>query len=116
MSRTNEILNARAKTHGEYRDHARVTQNIKRCMESEPGWLRLNDMQREALSIIAHKIGRILSGNPDFHDHWIDISGYAVLVAERIPQQELFQIPEEDKVWRIGTPADGAEHARYQED
>jgi len=107
MSRTNEILNARAKTHGEYRDHARVTQNIKRCMESEPGWLRLNDMQREALSIIAHKIGRILSGNPDFHDHWIDISGYAVLVAERIKLEEPF-LP--------GTPDDGGHHARYQED
>jgi hypothetical protein len=38
-------------------------------------------MQRESLDMIAHKIARILNGNPNVHDHWHDIAGYATLVA-----------------------------------
>jgi hypothetical protein len=34
-------------------------------------------------SNVAHKIGRILAGNPSFRDHWADIAGYAKLVADR---------------------------------
>ncbi len=100
-----DILTERKKTHGEYNEHARITQELKRCMEGEQGWYRLNDGQREALAIIAHKIGRILCGNPNFKDHWDDIAGYATLVADRVNQGELF-IP--------GTPEDGGHHARYQ--
>ena len=29
-------------------------------------------------------LGRILAGDPNFHDHWLDISGYAKLVADRL--------------------------------
>jgi hypothetical protein len=36
---------------------------------------------REALEIDAHKIGRILAGDPDFRDHWLDRAGYATLIA-----------------------------------
>jgi hypothetical protein len=37
----------------------------------------LSDQQIEALEMIAHKIGRIIAGDPDFDDHWDDIAGYA---------------------------------------
>ena len=30
--------------------------------------------------MIAHKIGRILAGDPSFQDHWADIAGYATLI------------------------------------
>jgi hypothetical protein len=40
--------------------------------------------QREALDMIAHKIGRILNGDPDYSDSWRDIAGYATLVADRL--------------------------------
>ena len=103
-----KTLAVRTTTHGNYSDHARVTQNIKRMMEAEMGWRNLNDCQREALSIIAHKIGRILVGNPNFHDHWVDIAGYATLVADRIQQQ--------DDPFIAGTPDDGGHHARQDQD
>jgi hypothetical protein len=86
MTGIDEILTARKRTHGEFRDHARVTWGIKRVMEGEAQWARLNDIQREALAIIAHKIGRILTGDPNHHDHWDDIAGYAKLVSDRIPR------------------------------
>lgn len=79
-----DILIERKKTHGDFTDHARITQSIKRIMRSEVGWDRLSDCQRESLEMNAHKIGRILAGNPDVNDHWDDIAGYAKLVSERI--------------------------------
>ena len=42
------------------------------------------DDQWEALEMIVHKIGRIVNGNPDKVDHWVDIAGYAKLIADRL--------------------------------
>ena len=39
---------------------------------------------REALFMIAHKIGRIVNGDPWYADSWVDIAGYAKLVADRL--------------------------------
>jgi hypothetical protein len=48
-------------------------------MKSGTNWISLSDGQAEALEMIAGKIARILSGNPDFADHWDDVIGYAQL-------------------------------------
>lgn len=32
----------------------------------------------------AHKLGRILNGDPHYADSWIDIAGYNKLVADRL--------------------------------
>jgi hypothetical protein len=53
-------------------------------MRRTPGWKRLSKDKREALEMIQHKIGRILNGNPEFHDSWHDIVGYAKLAADRV--------------------------------
>jgi len=34
--------------------------------------------------MIAHKIGRIINGDPDYDDSWVDIAGYAKLVSDRL--------------------------------
>ncbi|WP_257617167.1 hypothetical protein [Campylobacter pinnipediorum] len=34
--------------------------------------------------MIAHKIARILAGNPNYKDHWDDIAGYATLVSKEL--------------------------------
>jgi len=44
----------------------------------------LNDVQKEALEMILHKVARIVSGNPNHADHWHDIGGYSKLVEDRI--------------------------------
>jgi hypothetical protein len=44
----------------------------------------MDDDMAETLSMIAHKIGRIIAGNPEEPDHWRDIAGYAQLVANRL--------------------------------
>jgi hypothetical protein len=76
---TKELLEARGKTHGDFRENARVSQNIKLIMRSASGWTQLSDSQAEALELIALKISRILSGMADHGEHWDDLGGYAGL-------------------------------------
>jgi len=78
------ILNERGKSHGEYSDHAAISQAIKRVIQGSKNWHDLSDIQKETLDMTAHKIGRICSGNPDVKDHWDDIAGYNVLVSKRL--------------------------------
>ena len=79
---TEALLIERGKTHGDFADHAAYTQAIKRVLYE--GYNdRHTDPMRESAEMIAHKLGRILAGDPDFRDHWDDIAGYAKLVADR---------------------------------
>ena len=82
---TEQILAERQSTHGEYTDHARCTQRIMDALMAEKNWDILSDAQKESLHMFAHKMGRIMVGNPDVNDHWDDIAGYATLVSKRIP-------------------------------
>lgn len=83
MTNIHDTLTERAKTHGDYSDHAMTTQKIKDVIRAGRTYGELNTHERETLDMIAHKIGRIVSGNPHFHDHWHDIAGYATLSADR---------------------------------
>lgn len=77
-------LAERGSRYGEFLEHARITQAIKAAMADSPNWEKLAVDQREALEMIAHKAGRILNGDPNYHDSWHDIVGYAKLVADRL--------------------------------
>jgi UDP-N-acetylmuramoylalanine-D-glutamate ligase len=74
-------LAQRQKTHGEFSTHAEISQKLKAVMR-EHGLLELSPDKIEALEMIAHKIARVLNGNPEHHDHWHDISGYAECAAK----------------------------------
>ena len=79
-----QTLAERQKTHGDFLTHAMIAQSIKCQMFNADGYSNLTANQREALDMIAHKIARILNGNPNTHDHWHDIAGYAILVAKEL--------------------------------
>ena len=78
-----KTLAQRAKTHGEFKTHAEISQKLKAVLW-EHDYQGLEPDQCEALEMICHKMARILNGNPDAHDHWHDIAGYATLVANRL--------------------------------
>ena len=82
----NVLLAERGKTHGDYEVHALITQDLKRVVTHHVADLdrKLDDDMAETLDMIAHKIGRIIAGNPAEPDHWRDIAGYAQLVANRL--------------------------------
>lgn len=97
----NEILDQRGATHGDYELQSFYAQNLKMPVQQhrakqmqrqqQQGVQSSSDMsygQYEALEMIAHKMGRILAGNPNFQDHWDDIAGYATLVSRQIAKKE----------------------------
>lgn len=79
----------RGSKYGPFEGHASITQDIKRAMRGESGhgaaygsnWNKLPDNMKEALEMVAHKIGRILNGDPEYKDSWVDIEGYVHLVS-----------------------------------
>jgi hypothetical protein len=79
-------LNERGSRYGKFSTHSEITQRLKLTMVhfDAAKWDELASDQREALEMIAHKIGRILNGDPDYADSWVDIAGYAKLVADRL--------------------------------
>lgn len=79
-------LAERGTRYGDFQGHAKITQNLKRAMCDSPNWSKLADDQREALEMVAHKMGRILNGDANFHDSWHDIIGYVRLVEARLAQ------------------------------
>lgn len=79
-----KTLDERGKKYGAFVGHARITQSLKKVMQETPKWDTLADDQKEALEMVAHKIGRILNGDPDYDDSWVDIAGYTKLVADRL--------------------------------
>ena len=84
MNYIDETLKERGKQYGDFVGHAEITQRLKRAMERSPKWNCISDDKREALDMIVHKIARILNGDPEFHDSWHDIVGYAKLVADSL--------------------------------
>lgn len=83
-----DLLTERGKRYGEFEDHAFISQGLKEEMSSHKGWSRLKWDQKEALEMIAHKVARILNGDPHYSDSWVDIAGYAKLVADRLVLRE----------------------------
>lgn len=79
-------LTERGARYGVFTGHAAVTQDLKLTIArhlAHRGKVLAND-QQESLDMICHKIGRIVNGDPDYDDSWVDIAGYAKLVADRL--------------------------------
>ena len=85
----NTTLEERGSRYGRFDTHADVTQELKDVMRKNQGWARLSPAQRESLEMIAHKIGRILNGDPNYADSWHDIAGYASLVDKLLNGQPI---------------------------
>lgn len=77
-------LEERGKRYGVYKNQALISQSLKAIMRALPNYYTMAPDMQESLDLIANKIGRILNGDPNFHDSWHDIAGYAKLVADRL--------------------------------
>ncbi len=83
---TNTILAERGARYGTFADNAATSQALKRLMAEHLAKhnKELADDQWEAMENIAQKLARIINGDPDYHDNWADIAGYAKLVSDRL--------------------------------
>lgn len=84
MPTIDDTLAERGKRYGEFDSHAYLTQAIKGAMRESEGWDELDPDMIECLEMVAHKIGRIINGDPSYVDSWTDIIGYCRLVEKRL--------------------------------
>jgi hypothetical protein len=80
------LLADRKTRYGSFDEQAHLTQALKRAMQSHPKWQALPPHMKEALEMVQHKIGRIINGDPQYDDSWIDIVGYVQRVIELLPK------------------------------
>lgn len=81
-----KTLAERGARYGDFSEHAEIAQSLQDEMRGTKGWDRLTPVQKQALTVIADKIARILSGDPNYRDNWHDLQGYSKLVEDRLPQ------------------------------
>lgn len=91
-----QVLQERGSNYGPFWRHSEITQKLKAVVNeyvpqavpdpANPGATEpfLTADQQEALDMIFHKIGRIVNGNPNYADSWLDISGYSKLIYNRL--------------------------------
>lgn len=79
-----ETLQERGKTHGKFEDNAWLSQEFKRIFRGSPNWYDLSSIQCESLDLLALKLSRILTGNPNHTDNWHDAQGYLKLAEESL--------------------------------
>lgn len=84
-----QVLEERGQRYGKFTEHSNITQRLKTVMRDTDKYEDLANDQKEALEMIAHKIGRILNGDPDYADSWVDLAGYATLVVKSLGGVEL---------------------------
>ena len=105
MSTIDATLAERGNRYGEFKDHALITQSIKEALRTGANWDALDDDMTECLEMIAHKMGRILNGDPNYIDSWTDIIGYTRLVEKRLIEAEAKNEPCTDPACPEHNPA-----------
>lgn len=101
-----DTLAERGDRYGSFEHHATIAQELQDTMRAQGGWCRLAPDQKQALTVIADKIARMLNGDPDYRDNWHDIVGYAKLVDDRMARAELANLAPQP-----GKPYMGVPHA-----
>ena len=86
MTDITQTLTERGNRYSPFKGHAEITQQLKDVIDYHLNarLKTLSSSQHEALDMICHKIGRIINGDPNYDDSWIDIAGYAQLVADEL--------------------------------
>lgn len=83
----NEILDERGARYGKFVDVAKAAWDIQGAIWKSLSREKLESMSPDqiiAMDMICHKLARIVVGDADYLDNWVDIAGYAQLVADRL--------------------------------
>jgi hypothetical protein len=86
MSEIQDTLKERGNRYGSYRSVAWTSQSLKAVVLQSYN-VKNNSLewyQHESLDLICNKIARILNGDPNYRDSWLDIAGYAQLVVDEL--------------------------------
>jgi len=78
------ITNERGSQYGDFNVQGSISQQLKDVARKSPNWNKMDAAKKEGIDMILHKISRILCGNPNHEDSWVDVEGYASIVRERL--------------------------------
>ena len=95
------VLSERGSRYGTLMSNATISQGLKEILHRSSNWEAMPPDMKEALHMIVHKISRIVEGDFEYDDSWIDISGYSTLIVERLHQSTLKQQQEAKELSRI---------------
>ncbi len=84
MNSIDDVLDSRGTKYGIFANGAKIIQDLKRVIFTAKSRDKFSPDQAEAIELICHKLGRIVNGDHDYSDNWIDIAGYAKLVSDRL--------------------------------
>jgi len=82
-----KVLAERQNTHGSFLENAACSQALKDVV-FEHGEQLMPPIAREALDNICQKMSRIITGNWEHIDSWVDLAGYATLVARHLENRD----------------------------
>lgn len=83
-----EVLNQRQKTHGEFSEVSKTYSDFIKILERTGFFDKCEDYHRLAIDVIFQKLARILNGDMNFYDHWVDICGYSELVKKELDKNK----------------------------
>lgn len=81
-----DILNVRQTTHGDYSEWSALWISLVETFMAAENWDDLPAHMKATLLMQANKQARILAGDPNEPDHWLDIEGYTTLTKDRLPK------------------------------
>lgn len=99
-------LNERGSRYGTLKGNGTISQRFKKIARGSVRWDELSEDKQEAIDNIVQKMARILSGDPEYIDNWLDIEGYARLVREELErvQKEKENVSENSPMAIVSEP------------
>ena len=77
---TKKLLTQRRKTHGRFLDNRNLVCELMKIIDSHSSeTYKSNPEIGVSILYIIQKLTRIITGDPNFIDHWDDLAGYAIL-------------------------------------
>lgn len=83
-----DTLKERGSRYGDFKAQSIISQSFKIILHNEISAKGMTSDKVEALEMIFSKIARIINGDPDYKDSWVDIAGYATLVANTLKDEK----------------------------
>lgn len=83
-----DILAQRGGRYGTMMSNGKTAQALKATLREGGNYDLLADDQKECLEMLAHKMSRIVNGDPNYSDSWIDLCGYAQLIVDRLEKEQ----------------------------
>lgn len=84
MTDIQAVLAQRGGRYGTMLSNGKTSQALKSVLAAGTNWDLLEDDMKECVQMIAHKLSRIVNGDPTYADSWVDVAGYSQLIVERL--------------------------------